>query len=56
MRGGDLEVVSLLWLCEMCILLDLRCRFWHNMLGDNNWLKQSLTIDVRVCDAVLGES
>lgn len=46
----------LLWLCEMCILLDLCCRFWRNMLGDNNWLKRSLVVDIGVCDAILSES
>jgi hypothetical protein len=32
-RGDDMDVVLLLWLCEICILLDLCCRFWCNMLG-----------------------
>ena len=54
-RGGELDVVLLLWLCEICILLDLRCRFWCNMLGDNNWFKRSLFVDLEVCDAILCE-
>lgn len=54
-RGDDMDVVLLLWLCEICILLDLCCRFWCNMLGDKNWFKRSLFVDVGVCVAILDE-
>ena len=38
-RGFEQDIVLLLWLNDICIMLDLYCRFKHNMLGDNIWLK-----------------